>query len=108
MPGAFEPSGDNLECRIVPPKISDQHRWSAAYLREAAKEHDTAAELLDAGNEAEAQYHAYIAHGFETHAIEEAGHAAKRSSDLVENIDWEALTSDEEEAPKPPKPKKKK
>lgn len=93
----------------MPPKISDHHRWSAAYLREAAKEHDTAAELLDAGNEAEAGHHAYLAHGFETHAIEESGHAAKRSSDLVEEIDWEALTNhDEEEEPKPPKPKKKK
>ncbi|MCA0457285.1 MAG: hypothetical protein LCI00_25160 [Chloroflexi bacterium] len=92
----------------MPPKISDHHRWSAAYLREAANEHDTAAELLDAGNEAEARHHAYLAHGFETHAIEESGHAAKRSSDLVEDIDWVALTSDAEEEPKPPKRLKKK
>lgn len=81
----------------MPPKIADHHRWSAAYLREAAKEHDLAAELLEEGNETEAGYHAYLAHGFETHAIEESGHATKRSSDEVEDIDWESLTSDEEE-----------
>ena len=89
----------------MPPKISDHHRWSAAYLRSAADEHDEAAQLIDAGKDAEANHHAYLAHGFETHALEESGHATKRSSDLVENIDWESLTSEEEE-PEPPKPKK--
>ncbi len=92
----------------MPPKISDHHRWSAAYLRQAANEHDTAAQLIDEGNEAEARHHAYLAQGFETHAIEESGHAAKRTSDLEENIDWEKLTSHEDEEHKPPKPKHKK
>jgi hypothetical protein len=78
----------------MPPKISDHHRWSAAYLRSAADEHDSAANLIDEGKDAEANHHAYLAYGFEAHALEESGHAAKRSSDLVEDIDWDALTSD--------------
>ncbi len=89
----------------MPPKISDHHRWSAAYLRSAADEHDEAAKLIDAEKDEEANHHAYLAHGFENHALEESGHAAKRTSDLVEDIDWEALTGDEDE-PEPPKPKK--
>jgi hypothetical protein len=91
----------------MPPKISDHHRWSAAYLREAAKEHDQAAELWDEGNETEAGYHAYLAHGFETHAIEESGYATKRTSDTVEDIDWENLMSEEEEEPEHHRPKAK-
>ncbi len=89
----------------MPPKISDHHRWSAAYLRSAADEHDAAAELIDAGKDEEAGHHAYLALGFEKHGLEESGHAAKRTSDLFEDIDWEALTSDEEE-PEHPKPQK--
>ena len=92
----------------MPPKIADHHRWSAAYLREAAKEHDLAAQLLEDENETEAGYHAYLAHGFETHALEESGHASKRSSDEVEEIDWENLThqeADEEEPEHRPKAK---
>ncbi|MEP6984547.1 MAG: hypothetical protein ABI970_03050 [Chloroflexota bacterium] len=85
----------------MPPKISEHHRWSAAYLREAAKEHDKAADLLDDDNEQEAGYHAYLAHGFETHALEESGHATKRSSDEVMDIDWDNLSSDEEKEPRP-------
>lgn len=92
----------------MPPKISDHHRWSAAYLREAAKEHDAAAQLIDEGKEQEARQHAYLAHGYETHALEESGHAIKRTSDLEETIDWEQYTSDEEEEHKPPKPKHRK
>lgn len=93
----------------MPPKISDHHRWSAAYLRSAADEHDAAAQFIDDGKDEEARQHAYLAHGFETHALEESGHAAKRTSDLVEDIDWEAITNaEEEDEPKPPKPKKSK
>ena len=83
----------------MPPKISEHHRWSAAYLREAAKEHDKAADLLDDDNEQEAGYHAYLAHGYETHGLEESGHATKRSSDEVMEIDWESISGDEEEEP---------
>ncbi len=91
----------------MPPKISDHHRWSATYLREAAKEHDTAAELIEAGNDTEAGYHAYFAHGFETHAVEESGHATKRTSDEIEEIDWENLTSQDDEDAKEVKNKPK-
>ncbi len=91
----------------MPPKISDHHRWSAVYLREAAKVHDVAAQLIDEGKENEARQHAYLAHDYERHALEESGHATKRTSDLEETIDWEQYTGDEEE-PKPPKPKHRK
>ncbi len=91
----------------MPPKIAEHHRWSAVYLREAAKEHDRAAELLDDENETEAGYHAYLAHGFETHALEESDHASRRSSDVVEDIDWDKVSSPDEEEPEEHRPKHK-